>query len=373
MKFTAQAGELAGLLGHVKRSVPARSTIPILSHVEMIAHDNKLRIRGTNLDVEMWGFVDATTIEAGAVAVPAATFQAIVSRMKNDATVELAVAGERLTISSGRSRYDLSTLPLDGFPAPREPHAAEAATISIAPPDLAWLAAVTRGSVAPRNTGYAFTEGVCFQIDGERLTAVATDGKQLIAVNVPVGGDTNLPDVTVIPPQVMVEFEALSKTDEPEVLVKFDRSRTMISTDVGSATAALFDARFFDFRKQIPEREHPFAIASAEDLVEAADRAMMAYTGLDVNVATLILTTIGNGLSIETERNKQNDGHEEVDADLSEDGVSIKFDGKRFRNLMALWGEARVSFQFSEDRPDRLLIWSDDEPRMTQILMLMSG
>lgn len=372
MRFTAQAGELAGLLGHVKRSVPARSTIPLLSHVEMIAHGDKLRIRGTNLDVEMWGFVDAPTIEAGAVAVPGLAAQSIISRLKKDAPVEIAVTdGERVVISSGRSRYELSTIELEGFPAEREPHEAERAEIRIAPTNLAWLASVTRAFVGPPDSGRRFAEGVHFYCDGRRLFAVATDTNHLVEAFVEIEDGSGFPDDVIIRPEIVAEFEALAKTSEPEVSLFVDRFRVMLRTSIGTATAALIDARFPPYQKLLPERGEPFAVASASEIVEAADRAMLAYTGLDVKASILVISTLDNTLAIETEKNKQNDGHEEVEADLSEQDVTLKCDGKRLRNLLALWGDARVSFQWSGRTDEPLLIYSDDNPNMRQILMLI--
>jgi len=370
MKFTAQAGELAGLLGNVKRSVPARATIPVLQHVEMIASGGKVRVRGTNLDVECWGFVDAEVEESGEAAIPGIALQSIVSRLKKDAPLTVSMNGDLCALSCGRARYDLSTLSLEGFPATRPPHAAECASITVAPSALNWLIGVTRGSIAPPKSGYAMAEGLFLKLIDGKLYAVASNGKQIVAAHIEAEGD-DFPDVTVIPSLMAGELQSLAIGDEP-VTITADGRRIMVAGQSGTATSGLVDSRFFDWRRFFPERGDRLAVASAEDLVLALDRAMLAYTGLDVKAPSIEVSVIEGALVIETEKNKQHDGHEEIDAEAMQVGAAFKCDGRFLKSLLALWGEARVALQLFEGNNDtRLTIWSEDDPRMQQVLMLM--
>lgn len=370
MKFTAQAGDLAALLGHVKRSVPARTTIPVLQHVEMIAHGGKVRVRGTNLDVECWGFVDADVEETGKAAIPGIALQSIVSRLKKDAPLIVSMSGDRCTLACGRARYDLSTHPLDGFPSTRQPHEAERASISVAPASLNWLIGVTRGSIAPPKSGYAMAEGLFLKLIDGKLYAVASNGKQIVAAHIEAEGD-DFPDVTVIPSLMAGELQSLATGDDPVTIIA-DARRIMFDGPSGTATSSLLDSRFFDWRRFMPERGDPIAVASAEDLVPALDRAMLAYTGLDVKAPTIDVSVIDGAIAIETEKNKQHDGHEEIDAEAMQVGAAFKCDGRFLKSLLALWGEARVALQLFEGNNDtRLTIWSEDDPRMQQVLMLM--
>lgn len=136
MRFSTNAGELASLLGHVKRSVPARTTIPILSHVEVVAGKDAVSVRGTNIDMECRGDVDAVVGEAGSAAVPGIAFQSIVASLRKSAPLEISLTGDRIVLVSGRSRYDLATLPLDDFPRVREPHPADRVTVTAASKDV---------------------------------------------------------------------------------------------------------------------------------------------------------------------------------------------------------------------------------------------
>lgn len=371
MRFSVDAGELSGLLNHVKRSVPARTTIPVLSHVEVIASgDGTIRVRGTNLDIECWGHVDADVSEAGCAAVPGMAFQSIVSRFRKSAQIEVSMTGERMTLVSGRSRYDLSTLPLEGFPKTREPHVADRVTVAASPGDLKWLVDMTRGTIAPAETGYAFAEGLFLEISDGKLIAVSTDGKQMVAAHIETTSNQCFPGITVIPPSMAGEIQGLS-ADGGEASIHVDRTRVMFSGGAGTATASLVDSKFCQYRNVMPERGRPFATINAEDLVEALDRAMLAYTGLDVKAPIIEVSTIDGAIVIETEKNKQHDGHEEIDADVENVSVAVKCHGGKLRQLAALWGSARISLQWGGDFGKPLTIWSDDEPRMQQMTMLM--
>jgi hypothetical protein len=71
MKVTLERAALLKSLGHVHRVVERRNTIPILANVLLQAADGRLKLKATDLDLEVTESVAADIGQAGATTLPA--------------------------------------------------------------------------------------------------------------------------------------------------------------------------------------------------------------------------------------------------------------------------------------------------------------
>ena len=118
MKVTLERAALLKSLGHVHRVVERRNTIPILSNVLLRAEDMSLLLKATDLDLEVTERLAADVGAAGATTVPAHILYEIVRKLPDGAQVSLESHGEhgQLQLRSGRSRFNLQSLPDSDFP-----------------------------------------------------------------------------------------------------------------------------------------------------------------------------------------------------------------------------------------------------------------
>src|SRR5262249_37482388 len=118
MRIVIERGDLLRALGHVTSVVERRTTIPILSNVLLRVKGDMLEFKATDLEREVIELAPARISAPGAVTVPAHTLHDIVRKLPDGAQVELArdPERERLTLSSGHSRFALQTQPAEDFP-----------------------------------------------------------------------------------------------------------------------------------------------------------------------------------------------------------------------------------------------------------------
>ena len=117
MKVTVERSTLLKSLSHVHRVVERRNTIPILSNLLLSASESGLRLKATDLDIEVVETIPADAAEPGATTVPAHTLYDIVRKLPDGAQVSLETTGDSgLVLRSGRSRFQLQTLPESDFP-----------------------------------------------------------------------------------------------------------------------------------------------------------------------------------------------------------------------------------------------------------------
>src|SRR5580658_3542460 len=116
MKLSATREHLLEALQSVIGVVERRQTMPILSNVLLSARDNRLRVTGTDLEVELVAAAEVSVQQPGDVTVPGRKLLDIVRTLPEKTAVTLAREGEKILLRGGRSRFTLSSLPASEFP-----------------------------------------------------------------------------------------------------------------------------------------------------------------------------------------------------------------------------------------------------------------
>src|SRR6195952_5408703 len=104
MKVTVERVALLRALGHVHRVVERRNTIPILSNVLLRAGEGGLKLKATDLAMEVTESIRADVTQPGATTVPAHVIYDIVRKLADGAQVSLETTGEagQMQLRSGR-------------------------------------------------------------------------------------------------------------------------------------------------------------------------------------------------------------------------------------------------------------------------------
>ena len=255
MKVTVERSQLLKALGHVHRVVERRNTIPILSNVLLSAGVTGLRLKATDLDIEVVENIPADVGQIGSTTVPAHVIYDIVRKLPEGGQVSLESTGDagQMTVRSGRSRFVLQTLPETDFPditAGEMPH-----VFSLPSGDLKRLIDKTQFAVSTEETRY-YLNGIYFhtlEVDGKALLrAVATDGHRLARVETPApAGAAGMPGI-IVPRKAVSEIQKL--LEGGDVAVEVQLSATKIKITVGDVvlTSKLIDGTFPDYGRVIP-------------------------------------------------------------------------------------------------------------------------
>ena len=116
MKLTITREQLQEGLVAVAASVPAKTTLPILSNILLEATKDGIRLSGTDLDISVSTTVSASVDQEGAITLPARKLVEIVRELPS-AAIRLTASGEQRVTIEGRSRLRLG-LPAKSFRIP---------------------------------------------------------------------------------------------------------------------------------------------------------------------------------------------------------------------------------------------------------------
>ena len=114
-----------------------------------------------------------------------------------------------------------------------------------------------------------YLNGICLQVEGDKLTFTATDGHRLVVRQ--IAKPASLPDKLsiIVPRSVIVDALALFGKSTETVQVSFSDTWVRFERGNLSEVAKLIDGKFPEFRRVIPcENPHRFTI-DASDLIKA--------------------------------------------------------------------------------------------------------
>lgn len=264
MKLTVEQTPLSKALAKVAGIIEKRNTIPILANVMLRAEDDRLTITGTDLDIEAITTIAARVDVPGATTINAALLSDIAKKTPPGKELALAMDGDHLAITAGRSKFRLAVLPADDFPVM---HAGDfASSFEIGGDELARLLGKAAFAMSTEETRY-YLNGVYLHPVGSDVVAVATDGHRLAKVTSPVDADF---EGVIIPRKAVVEVRKIASGGN--VLVSVNQFKVRFDFGDTVITSKVVDGTFPDYARVIPAK-HPNSLAvSAQDLSRAADR-----------------------------------------------------------------------------------------------------
>ena len=127
MKLSFTREQILTSLQKVIGAVEKRQTMPILANVLLEQNDGVLQITGTDLEIELVAKTDITVKDSLRVTVPARKLLDICKNLQDGSEINISVKEDRVTLTSGRSRFVLASLPANesakpnSRPAPKAP------------------------------------------------------------------------------------------------------------------------------------------------------------------------------------------------------------------------------------------------------------
>ncbi|MFI8003677.1 DNA polymerase III subunit beta [Streptomyces sp. NPDC086010] len=274
MEFRIERGALTDAVSRAARVLPARSPVPVLGGLLLDAGPGGLSVSGLDFEASARIETVADTLRAGKVLVMGRRLLDI-CKVLPEGPVECAVEGSRFTVAGGGSRFGLSVLPLDDYPAlpplPELRGTVDAAEFASAVGDVA--VAAGRDDTLPALTG------IGLGLDGSTMTLAATDRYRFAVRTLPFAGKA--PDVTA---DVLVSARRLTEIARSlggagQVSVAVDAGSVGFEYAGTRTTVRLLDGRLPRHDKLFALPDPAVAVLDRERLVDAVRRVSVVADG----------------------------------------------------------------------------------------------
>ena len=267
--------------------VERRQTLPILANILLEAHADSLRITATDLEVELKTQASARCDREFKCTIPARKLLDICKALPERARVRLEVDGERAVLRSGRSRFTLSLLPAQDFPA-IEP-VASSRVLELEQSILKGLIERTQFAMAQQDVRY-YLNGMLLEAADGMLRAVATDGHRLSLSEFPVDlGEPGEGFQIIVPRKAVMELGRLLEGGDSSVKLELSGSHIRLHSDELIFTSKLIDGKYPDYRRVIPSPSNNEITVERELLRQALSRAAILsnekYRGIKVSLS----------------------------------------------------------------------------------------
>ena len=346
MKLTIDRNALMRALSHVQAVVERRNTIPILSNILMAAEGDRLSLTATDLDIEATDAAEAKVKKAGSITAPAQTLFDVVRKLPEGSEVSLDLSEGRLSISAGRSKFALPTLPASDFQTMAREDAPVKFEMEAA--ELRRLIDKTRFAISTEETRY-YLNGIYLHhakgAKGNVLRAVATDGHRLaLAEGEAPKGSAALKGV-IVPRKAVAEVRRLLD-DAPE-MIAVEASDSKIVFRIGDAvlTSKLIDGSFPDYQRVIPKNNNRVMVVDTKPFKEAVDRVATVSAERSRSVK---LSVSPGKLMLAVSHSESGQGAEDIEANYDSEPLEIGFNAKYLLDVAGQIESEETRIEFND-------------------------
>lgn len=253
MKTTILQEDLNKGLGIVSRVVASRGQLPVLTNVLIEATKSGISLAATNLEIGLRVEVGGKVDEEGAITIPAKDLNEFVSSLSGN--IKMTSDGDKLKIEDLESRGNFAGISASEFPPlPKtEEMGKKKAGVQIAKKIVLEVAKQVAYAAAGDESRPVLT-GVRFQVIGDSLTVVATDGfrlaRKVISDKLSVfSDDLILPARTILELARVVEEQ---KDEEVEMTTIKQNNQVIFKYGNVEVISRVLEGNFPDTEKIIP-------------------------------------------------------------------------------------------------------------------------
>ena len=356
MKFTVKRDALLGPLQLVAGVVERRQTMPILANILMVLTEDTLSLTGTDLEVEIVGRLPVESVaDMGEITLPARKLVDICRSLPDGATIDFILDDDqRLLVKSGRSRFTLSTLAANDFPATE----VSEGDIRFTCPQFLIKRLIDRTAfaMAQQDVRY-YLNGMLWEAHDNTLRCVATDGHRLAMCARELDIDIPTKVQAILPRKGVIELSRLLKEEEASVQVTLSDHHLRVETTDYTLTSKLVDGKFPEYERVLPKGGNNILLGNRDELKQAFGRTAILsnekYRGVRLTLSEGLVTIVANNP-------EQEEAEEQVVVDYSGDNIEIGFNVSYLQDVTNVLTSDNIKLTLSDANSSALLEESEE-------------
>jgi len=348
MKFSLSREELLQPLQRVIGAVERRNTLAILGNVLITANNGMLYLTATDTEIELSDSVAANIEVEGEATLPARKLFDICKTLSDGSEINIEVTDAKALVRSGRSRFNLATLPANQFP--KTDSLQSAVTFALGSDALASALAKTAFSMAQQDVRY-YLNGLLLEISADKVRAVTTDGHRLSFSEAETSSGVENRQA-IIPRKGVSELIRLLDAGAPDVEVAMTDNHIQFQMGTLRFTSKLIDGKFPDYNRVIPSGDGFIAQVDKGSFKQALSRvAILAnekYKGVRLEFQE-------GQVKVQTNNPEQEEAEEELTIDYTGPNIEIGFNVSYVIDVLGAIEGDDVSLKISDGNSSCLI------------------
>lgn len=347
-----QRDRLLTPLQSVSGIVEKRHTLPILSNVLLEKKGDMLTLLATDIEIQITTSTSGAAGDGdGAVTVGARKLQDILRSLPESAEISLNLEEKRLQVRSGKSRFNLQTLPAEDFPRMALSDG-ELKRFTVTQKQFRHLLSQTQFSMAAQDVRY-YLNGLLLLVDGSQLRAVATDGHRLAYASMPLEIEAEGPrQELILPRKTVLELNRLLADNDEPLQIELTANQIRFQFGHINLVSKLIDGKFPDYERVIPASLKNIVSLNRATLLQSMVRAAI-LTNEKFRGVRLVLTS--GSLKIMAANAEQEEAQEEIEVDYAGDAIDVGFNVGYLLDVLNNTSAEQVEWGFNDASSSALL------------------
>ena len=353
-------------LATVSGIVERRHTLPILANILIRKEGERVSFVSTDIEVQIRTHADiGVGSENLATTVAARKLLDILRALPEGGEVTLSHTAKKMTVQSGKSRFNLQTLPAEDFPTVSQPDS-YLATFALPQKTLKHLIAMVHFSMAQQDIRY-YLNGLLLVVDGKQVIAVATDGHRLAycavetdALNngVDGSGEATERQEVIVPRKSILELQRLlGDGDEP---VTIDLAANQVRFTFGNVelVSKLVEGKFPDYQRVIPSGYSKSFSIGRDDWLRALQRVAILTTDKFKGVRFVLSE---DAVKISSTNADQEDAQDEIEIAFPHGSLDIGFNVSYLLDVLNNLKTEQVTVSVGDSNSSALITLPENE------------
>lgn len=375
MKFTINRSKFIRELNLVSHAISSKTTIPILTGLKIIASDNGLTLTGSNSDISIETIIkvnklnDQLNIErSGAIVLPARFFNDIVKRLPEENLTLTVTDGFQTEITSGNASFTINGLDAHGYP--KLPDIDDAESITLTGSVFKDLINQTVIAVSTQESRPILT-GVHFTLNGNKLTAVATDSHRLSQRQISLSKSAATLDDhdVIIPGKSLGGLSRMIGETNHDVEMRLSENQVLFTIGDRLFYSRLLEGKYPDTSRLIPTETTTSVEFDAFDLLSSIERASLLSHESRNNVVKLNLESNAKKATISSNSPGVGNVEEELNtSNFKGDSLDISFNPDYMKDALRTFGQASIKIAFISALQPFILFPTEDQTNFIQLI-----
>lgn len=342
-------------LSSVSSIVERRHTLPILSNLLLEAKNDNIVLTATDLEMQISLSVNTAIGGELSTTVSAKKLLDICRALPESTEINLTTTDSRIAVKAGKSKFNLQTLPAVDYPVMSRT-AGSGVTVKIGQGPLKRLFKQVEFAMAQQDIRY-YLNGLLFEINGNRLNIVGTDGHRLSFTSTELTQNYDKQDI-ILPRKTVIELTKLLDDSDDEV--EIDLSATQVNFTFGDIKliSKVIDGKFPDYTRVIPVGHQNSFTVDRMTILLAMQRASILsnekYRGIRMVLGTGSLRLISTN-------SEQEEAEEELEVSYNQDALDIGFNVTYLIDVLTNIATPEVVFSFADANSSCLITVPNDE------------
>jgi len=337
MRIITNRSDLLESINIVQKSVPSKTTLPILEGILFQAKNGKLTLISTDLEMGIETTIDVDVIEPGNTVVSSKIIGEIVRKLP-DSDIELETKDNFVYIKSEHSQAKILSLPTEEFP--ELPNVDREMGLSLTNSTLKemikqTIVAVSNDEIRPILTG------VLMEVDGSNITMVALDGFRMAVRVAKALNDQSFK--AVIPGKTLVEIAKILDDSEDPVSIFVSRNQVLFHIGNTTVVSRLLEGEFINYKQLIPSEYKTKIVINKNNFMDACDRAALFARESNNSIKLEIFDDVMNIKS----NSEYGDVHEEINISKTGEDIEIAFNPRYLMDALKVINNEEVTVEFT--------------------------